>query len=163
MRRDEDRLQRQLDSFVKTIALRFGLPDQADEPIDFFRYIEHLRLRGCHDELEQLPSEQRWGSSVVATLNALESRVKASGPQTVALYGSASIGNAIRDAARSRPALRDGLTFVAFVSSPQFRTAAELHGLPWQTPEWLTALYQRVEAGLALWRGQMVLPKSRRS
>ena len=109
------------------------------EPIDFFRYIEHLRLSGCHDELEKLPNEQRWGSSVTATLNALEARVNASGPQTVALYGSASIGNAIRDAAQSRPALREGLTFVAFVSSAQFRTASELHGLPWETPDWLKA------------------------
>ena len=90
------------------------------EPIDFFRHIEALRLNYFRRELEQLPADQRWGSSVTATLDALEERVKRIGPISVSLYGSASVGNAIRDAVLSRPALRHSVRFVAFVSSARF-------------------------------------------
>jgi pyruvate-formate lyase-activating enzyme len=108
------------------------------EPVDFFRHIEALRLNNFRRELEQLPADQRWGSSVTATLDALEERVKRIGPISVRLYGSASVGNAIREAVMSRPALRNSVRFAAFISSAQFRTADTLDGLPWQTPDSLS-------------------------
>ena len=92
------------------------------EPIDFFRHIEALRLNFFKKELEQLPADQRWGSSVAATLDALEDRVRRSGPLTVSLYGSVAVGTAIRDAVRSRPSLSANISFDAFISSAQFRT-----------------------------------------
>ena len=70
------------------------------EPIDFFRHIEALRLNFFKKELEQLPAEQRWGSSVAATLDVLEDRVKRNGQLTVSLYGSVAVGNALREAVR---------------------------------------------------------------
>ncbi len=93
---------------------------ELSEPIDFFRYIETLRLRGCSQELEQLSAERRWGPSVARTLDAIEARVSvpgAAGPQTVALFGSATVGQAIREAAKSRRRLNGRLTFAAFISS----------------------------------------------
>lgn len=109
------------------------------EPVDFFRHIEALRLNNFTRELEQLPADQRWGCSVTATLDALEDRVKRSGPIRVSLYGSASVGSAIRKAVDSRPSLRDRVTFAAYISSAPFRAADTLEGLPWRTPESLTA------------------------
>jgi hypothetical protein len=109
------------------------------EPIDFFRHIEALRLNFFKKELDQLPADQRWGSSVAATLDALEDRVQRSGSLRISLYGSVPVGNAIREAVRSRPALNTRVTFEAFVSSAPFRTAETLHGLPWRTPETLSA------------------------
>ena len=109
------------------------------EPIDFFRHIEALRLNFFKNELEQLPADQRWGSSVAATLDALEDRVRRSGPLTISLYGSVSVGNAIREAVTSRPSLSAKVSFAAFISSAQFRTAETLHGLPWRTPDTLSA------------------------
>jgi len=108
-------------------------------PVDFFRHIEALRLNFFKKELEQLPAGQRWGSSVAATLDVLEDRVKRIGPLTVSLYGSVAVGNAIREAVRSRPSLKAKVTFGAFISSAQYRTAATLHGLPWRTPDTLSA------------------------
>ena len=66
------------------------------EPIDFFRHIEALRLNFFKKELEQLPADQRWGSSMVATLDVLDDRVRRSGPLTVSLYGSVAVGTAVR-------------------------------------------------------------------
>jgi pyruvate-formate lyase-activating enzyme len=109
------------------------------EPIDFFRHIEALRLNFFKKELAQLPADQRWGSSVAATLDALEDRVTRSGPLTVSLYGSVAIGSAIREAVRARPSLHANISFDAFISSAQFRTADTLQGLPWRTPETLSA------------------------
>ena len=109
------------------------------EPIDFFRHIEALRLNFFRNELEQLPADQRWGSSVAATLDALEDRVRRAGPLSISLYGSVSVGNAIREAVTSRPSLSANVSFAAFISSAQFRTAETLHGLPWRTPETLSA------------------------
>jgi pyruvate-formate lyase-activating enzyme len=103
------------------------------EPIDFFRYIESIRLRSCAAELEHMPADHRWGPSVAATLDALEARLVPGRPLTVALYGSAAVGQAVRRAAAERPRLATGVSFVAFVSSPAFRTAESLHGLPWWT------------------------------
>ena len=110
------------------------------EPVDFFRHIEALRLRAFGAELAALPTEQRWGTSVRATLDALETRVAATdGPVTVSLYGSAGVGETIIQAAAARESLRDGLSFVAFVSSAEYRTDETLHGRPWHTDEWLAA------------------------
>ena len=110
---------------------------ELSEPIDFFRYIETLRLRGCSQELEQLSAERRWGPSVARTLDAIDARVAVAGPQTVALFGSATVGRAIREAAKSRRGLNGRLTFAAFISSAQYRGASEIDGLRWETPEWL--------------------------
>jgi len=107
------------------------------EPVDFFRHIEALRLNFFKDELAQLPADQRWGASVVATLDALEDRVRRHGRLSVSLYGSVAVGNAIREAVKSRPSLESNVSFAAFISSAQFRTAATLHGLPWRTPDTL--------------------------
>lgn len=110
------------------------------EPIDFFKYIEALRVRGCSDALQQLPADQRWGSSIMETLDALHARI--AGRQTplrVSLYGSAAAGRAVMKAAGERQSLQNGISFAAFISSPQFKTANELAGLPWETPEWLSA------------------------
>jgi hypothetical protein len=74
------------------------------------------------------------------TLTALQSRVAAAGrPLTVSLYGSAAVGQTIRRAVSDTATLRDLVRFEAFISSSQFRTANELHGLRWETPEWLVA------------------------
>ena len=59
--------------------------------------------RGAAAELLQegaasAAGRQRWGASVAATLDALEARVRRSGPLSVSLYGSAAVGNAIREA-----------------------------------------------------------------
>jgi sulfatase maturation enzyme AslB (radical SAM superfamily) len=110
------------------------------EPIDFFRHIEALRLSAFSKELEQLPPDQRWGSSVRATVDVLEARVAAAvGPITVSLYGSAHVGEATRQSVASRESLRDKVFFVAFISSNEFRNAEQLNGLRWETPEWLAA------------------------
>lgn len=110
------------------------------EPIDFFKYIEVIRLRSFGETLEQLPQAQRWSPSVRATVDRLEARAAESqSPLTASLYGSVAVGLAIMHAAAERDALRDRLSFVAFISSARYRTADVLHGLPWQTPEWLAA------------------------
>ncbi len=110
------------------------------EPIDFFRHIEALRLNFFKNELEQLPADQRWGSSVAATLDALEDRVatqRAADRQPVRQRRR----SAMRFAKPSRRGHRSARTcpFDAFISSAQFRTAETLHGLPWRTPETLSA------------------------
>jgi sulfatase maturation enzyme AslB (radical SAM superfamily) len=110
------------------------------EPIDFFKYIEVIRLRVAGDELGQLTADDRWSPSVRTLLDRLEARVaRQDAPLTVSLFGSADAGIAIMRAAAGRPSLRDRIWFVAFVSSARYRTADTLHSLPWQTPEWLAA------------------------
>ncbi len=111
-----------------------------DEPVNFFRHVEAVRTRAFGTELACLPAAQRWGASVRGALAALEDRVRgAAGSLTAALFGSAPIGVAVMQAAAASPALAGRLRFVAFISSAQYRTASHLHGLPWETPEWLAA------------------------
>lgn len=110
------------------------------EPVDFFRYIESLRLRGFADLLPELADNRHWSPSVGTTLDALEAQVRSAGrPVTVSLYGSAAVAQSLMHAARSREVLLDGLVFSALISSPEYKTSDSLLGLRWESPDWLAA------------------------
>ena len=82
------------------------------------------------------PAEQGWGSAVSTTLDVLEERVgklPAVGSRS-ALYGSGAVGLGVSCKAASTRENRSGRNrqFAAFVSSPEFRNAETLNGLPWK-------------------------------
>jgi len=110
------------------------------EPVNFFSHVEALRVGAFGCELDHLSSDQRWSPSVRFALNRLEARPgDTPHPLRASRYSSAPVGDALVRAAAARPALRDRVTFVAYVSSPEFRTSETLNGLPWETTDWLAA------------------------
>src|SRR5262245_49915460 len=89
-------------------------------PIDFFGHVEAHRVRAFARALEQLPADKRWSPSVRQTLDALEARAAGRQRLTVSLYGSPSVGLTLMRAAATRPALREVVSFEAFISSPAY-------------------------------------------